>query len=746
MKDLRAELLALFRDPQRTYGLHDLAARLELDFAARRTLRRVVRALCDEGVLARKGGRYGLPDRQTRNAAEEVVGVVSFRANGSAELVTDDGVMFTVLARNLGGALPGDRVAAELLPSREGLRRAASVRAIIKPGPGQILGVFRKAGRAGFLEPREPELFPYHLAIARDEAHGAQDGDLVVAELHAPPHEGVSRVTGRVLEVLGAPNEPSVEVAAIAYHHGLPLEFPEAVLHEVDTVAMEVRAEERAGRVDLRDVPFVTIDGADAKDFDDAVSVRRLDGGFLARIAVADVSHYVRPGTALDEEALARGTSVYFPGRVLPMLPHPLSNGICSLKPEVDRLALVATLELDAEGRVLRESFCEAVIRSHARLTYEEVWEEIQAKRPLRGAGDPTPLVEVCKALNAQRRARGSIDFDIAEPRIVLGDDGDVVDVLRRERNLAHRIVEELMLAANEAVARFFSSRESPTVYRIHDAPDEEKVAAFAKLAGALGFRLRPGDTEDPRALSRFVEALGERPGARALHSMLLRSMKQAQYDVENIGHYGLAATEYLHFTSPIRRYPDLLVHRLLREHLRGRGVSKPRDERRKDGGAPPRARRHETHPYHELHERLSDMAAHSSSREREAMDAEREVIGYFRARVMSRHVGEEMDGRVAGVAPFGLFVEVAEPFVDGLVHVQSIGDDYYEFFEDTQRLVGRGSGRAFALGDAVRVRVDAVNVDRRQVSFGLLGGSAASEERAASRPPARRGGRRPRR
>jgi ribonuclease R len=722
MPDLsRGAVLARFHARAgRTFSARELSQIFELGPAERRSLARILRQLCDEGLLARRGGRYALADERP-----SIEGVLSFRANATAEITTDSGESYTVLARHLAGALAGDRVRAELLPAREGVRRAAAVREVVANGPGQVLGVYRRAARGGFLEPREPELFPYYLTIARADDDDAQDGDLVIAELHAPPSPGATRVAGRIVDVLGRPSEPDVEIAAIAYRHGLALDFPADVLDEVEAIPTEVRADDRAGRTDMRDVPFVTIDGADARDFDDAIAVApRPQGGFELRVAVADVSHYVRERTALDGEALRRGTSVYFPGRVLPMLPHPLSNGICSLKPDVDRLAMVVTLAVDSAGRVGETRFYEAVIRSHARLTYDEVWHAIESRRTVRGVGDPGPLVRLCEVLMAQRRARGSLDFDIAEARIVLDDDGEIVDVVRRSRNLAHRIVEECMLAANEAVARDFGIRDAPTVYRVHDEPDEEKLVVFARLASALGFHLRPGEANDPRALARFVDGLGDRPGARALHALLLRSMKQAVYQVDNIGHFGLAAEEYLHFTSPIRRYPDLLVHRLLRAHLQDRGTarsaktSKARRGRATHDADPEAARESEV-------ERLAQMASRSSARERTALEAEREVIAYYRARLMEPRVGEELDGQISGVAPFGVFVELERPFVDGLVHVQSLGDDFYEFFEDSQRLVGRETGRALALGDRVRVRVDEVSVARRQVSLSFAQGAS---------------------
>jgi ribonuclease R len=711
MDPRREAILALFVRG-RPLSAREIAGRMDLTKPEVRSLQRTLRSLCQGGVLRRlRDGRYAL-----QVASEVLEGVVSFRSSGLAELTPEIGDAVRVPAPMLAGALPGDRVRAQLLPARGGLRRAARVLEILEEGPRQLLGTFRRAGRGGYVEPREPELFPYHIAVPREALGGAEDGNLVLAQLTSPLSGG-ARVTGRVARVLGHESDPGVEVTAIAFHHGLRLEFPEDVMTAVDHVPQSVTPPEQRGRLDLRRVPFVTIDGEDARDFDDAVAVERLSGdGYLLRVAVADVSHYVAEGTALDREAQRRGTSVYFPGRVLPMLPPELSNGICSLNPEVDRLALCAELHFARDGAIRKEQFQEVVFRSHARLTYDEVSADLQAGRPLRGAGDPTPMVDLCELLSRRRRERGSLDFDIPEAKVLLDEDGEVRDVVRRERHLAHRMVEEFMIAANEAVARFFEIRGQPTVYRVHDRPDPEKTRAFCELAGALGFHLRPQDADEPRALARFVESLGARPEARALNTLLLRSMKQAFYDVENIGHFGLASGEYLHFTSPIRRYPDLLVHRLLRTLLRDRGP------------APGSAREG-------LSAQLSDLAAQASARERAALEAERESLAYHRARLMAGRVGGELDGVVAAVVPFGLFVEVERPFVEGLVHVQTLGDGFYTYDEQRQRLSASPSGRGFGIGDRVRVRVVDASVARRQVNFALVR-EVTPRPASASPPP----------
>jgi ribonuclease R len=695
MPSFRDAILAILSEaPGQALASREISARLDLDLGGRRALRRELRTLCQEGILRRtRGGRY-LPGRPR----EEVEGVISFRSRGSAELELDSGETWPVPASYLHGALPGDRVRAELLPLRRGFRPAAEVREVTRPGPGQILGTLRRAGRGAFVEPRDPDLFPYYLAVPREAMGDAEEGDFVLVQLTAPVAGGV-RVIGKVVATLGREGEPGAEVAAIAVHHGLRFTFSEAAASEARAVASRVTEEDARGRLDLRAVPFVTIDGEDARDFDDAIAVeRREGGGFRLRVAIADVSHYVLEGSGLDREAAERGTSVYFPDRVLPMLPPEISSGICCLKPDEDRLALCADLEISPSGEVLRTEFAEALIHSHARLTYTEVQAAIQAARPVRGVGDPAPMVDLCEILARRRRERGSLDLEIPEAQVVLDGEGEAADVARRERLLAHRIIEELMIITNEAVARIFEARGEPTVFRVHGEPDPQKLRNLAELAVALGLPLGTENLSQPLGLARMAESLRGHPGARALHALLLRSLPQALYDVENIGHFGLATNEYLHFTSPIRRYPDLVVHRLLRRLLRT-GACGAREK---------------------LTERLAELATQASARERAALEAEREVLAYYRARLMSRHLGEVFPGTVAGIVPFGLFVAIDRPFVEGLVHVQTLGDDYYAYDEQAQVLRGRRTGRAYRIGDPVQVRVRDVSLSRRQVDFEL--------------------------
>src|SRR6266852_5613307 len=503
--------------------------------------------------------------RQPPAAGREVIGTLHLKPEGYGFVSPLSGGsgrqddVFIPPRRNR-GALDGDVVRVSVERGRDG-RFAGEVVEIVERRRQFVIGAYRAQGKATWVEPHDRS-FTDLIPVARDPR--ARDGDLVKVRLE----------------------------------------------RDAEGIPDRVRPEDTAGRRDLRQLPLVTIDGEDARDFDDAVCVSRVpDGGYRLVVAIADVAHYVKPGGALDREALRRGTSVYFPGMVLPMLPERLSNGICSLNPDVDRLCMVCDLALDSEGRPLQSEIYEAVMRSHARLTYTKVAEALEGEpqadvRPL--LGDLRVAHELARKLTARRRERGSIDFDLPEAKIVLADDGSVKEIVRRPRNDAHRLVEEFMLAANEAVARFFDARGLPTVYRIHDEPDEEKLDSFAQLARLHGFELPAEPT--PAALNELLLQLEGKPQQKALNALLLRAMMQAQYSPDNIGHFGLAAPTYLHFTSPIRRYPDLMVHRLLKEHW-ARGGQPMREAERK-----------------EQEEYLAGIAARSSERERASMKAERDI------------------------------------------------------------------------------------------------------------------------
>jgi len=515
---------------------------------------------------------------------------------------------------------------------------------------------------------------------------------------------------GRVVEVLGWPDDPEVEVQSVIRRFDLPHIFEKGVLDEAEGIAETVSADDLKGRTDLRNMPTVTIDGETARDFDDAVSLRREGDNFRLWVSIADVSHYVKKDSPLDREAYLRGTSVYFPDRCIPMLPERLSNGICSLNPQVERLTMTAEMLFDSLGTMLASTFYPSVIKSSARLTYtivkriivDDDRETADKYRPL--AGMLAEMKTLALSLQAMRKKRGSIDFDLPEPEIIIGLTGQTEGIIRAERNLAHQLIEEFMLAANEAVASFITSRDIPFLYRVHENPDPAKLNTFREFVFGFGYEFAlVEDRVNPLELQRLLAQADGRPEERMVNYALLRCMKQARYAAENVGHFGLASACYCHFTSPIRRYPDLVVHRILKAALMAGGEEK--------------------RPSKQLGiatERLGEVAEHTSKRERVAMEAERDVVEMKKLQYMQQHLGEEFDGYISGVTGFGFFVELEELFVEGLVHVSTLADDLYNFVEKQHSLIGQHSRRVFRIGDAARVKVASVSPATRRIEFVL--------------------------
>src|SRR6266478_1497231 len=653
-----------------------------------------------EGTRRRREQGPGQPGRKPGG---EATGVIHLKAEGYGfitPLLGDggrDNDLF-VPPQYTKGSLDGDVVRARVIRGRDG-RLAAEVVEIVERRRQLVLGIYQAKGKAAWVIPHDRNLTG-NIAVPRHPR--ARDGEMVKVRLH---RDVQGALEGEIVAVLGTPGDPRFEILAAAYAEGFSDEFEPATLIAAQSVPDHVPPDEISGRRDLRHLPLVTIDGEDARDFDDAIHVSRTPGGYRLVVAIADVAHYVRPGGPLDREALRRATSVYFPGTVLPMLPERLSNGICSLNPDVDRLCMVCDLALDDSGRPLHADIYEAVMRSHARLTYTRVADAL--------GGNPDPQVrpvlpdlqiaqELAKKLNQQRKARGSIDFDLPEAKIVLDDEGKVLEIVKRPRNDAHRLIEEFMLAANEGVARFFDVRGLPTVYRIHDQPDRDKLEAFAALARSHGFELPSGEDLAPGVLNEFLKRVEGKPAQKALNALLLRAMMQAQYSPENIGHYGLAAPTYLHFTSPIRRYPDLMVHRLLKEHWARGGRPLSEKEREEQEGY------------------LAGVAAQCSDRERAAMKVERDVDGFYSALYMQDKVGDKFKAVVSGVAEFGLFCELEEMFVEGLVPAESLGEGV-ELDKEMQRLVVGSSGRSYSIGDEVSVEVISADPARRRITLALV-------------------------
>jgi ribonuclease R len=660
------------------------------------------------GRPAARGGRPGTAPFQ---AGKGLLGLYTRHRDGFGFVARLDrqGPDLFVAPGDGGRAVDGDVVRFEVVPGRRGPQ--AVVAEVVERGRRMILGAYAARGRESLVVPGDAELPP---TVPVPETRIVRNGETAKVWLDG----GTSRLSGRVVERVANPAAPSVEVLRSAYAHGFADVFPDEVVAEAEATPDRVRPDDRQGRRDLTSLPLVTIDGEDARDFDDAVHVERLPGrNYRLVVAIADVSHYVRPGRPLDAEALRRGTSVYFPGTVLPMLPERLSNGICSLNPEVERLCMVADMVFDASGTPVSTEVYPGVMRSAARCTYTEVARMLDGERVphrefLRDAF--ARMGELQEILGGGRRRRGSIDFDLPESRIVLGDDGRPLAIERRPRNRAHRVVEEFMLAANEAVARWFGDRDLPTIYRVHGLPDEEKLRTFLDLARKHGFDVPEVDA-GPLALSGLLDRISGHPQQRGLNQLLLRAMMQAVYSPENIGHYGLAAEHYLHFTSPIRRYPDLVVHRLVRDALGDEPTRRPRPGE------------------------LERIAMLSSERERAAMKTERDVSAYYTTLYLADKVGERSPGVVAAVAEFGIFVEMRRWTAEGLVKSEDLGEGFV-LDADGHALVERRSGRSYRVGDELEVEVAAVDTVRRRVDLLLVEGGEARAGAVRGAPDRRPG------
>ncbi len=599
--------------------------------------------------------------------------------------------------------LHGDRVLASVAGVDYRGRREASIVEVLEQRVTRIVGRYSERAGIGSVIPDDKRILA-ELMIPTADKNGAKDGQIVVCQIIEAPSKGRSPV-GKVLVVLGDKLTPSRLVEMAIYGHNLPNEFPEEALNEAAAVPLDVQAEEIAKRVDLRKMPLVTIDGEDAKDFDDAVYCENNKEGFRLVVAIADVSHYVRPGTALDDEATNRATSVYFPGFVVPMLPETLSNGICSLKPKVERLCFVCDMQMDFEGKVTHSKFYEAVMNSHARLTYTQVWKAIgeddsEAQTQIGTALMPQiqKLHQLYQVLSKARTQRGAIEFSSSEVRFVLDNKGEVTQAGMLERNDAHKLIEECMIAANVEAAKFIMQKNIPAPFRVHDRPPESKYADLLEYLSEFSLRLPAYSVVQPKDFTNLLKKIRERPDAALLETVLLRSQSLAVYATENKGHFGLALEAYGHFTSPIRRYPDLLLHRSIKHALL---------KGNEDGFS------------YSLKE-MDALCLSCSEKARRADEAEREVDERFRAAWMEQHVGSEFDGVVSGVTSFGLFVELVESKVNGLVHITQLPHDYYHFDPVRKSIRGERKGLSFRLGDPLRVLVMRASVEDRRIDFKL--------------------------
>ena len=655
-------------------------------------------------VLRTRNNRFGLPEKMNL-----VRGKLSAHAKGFAFVTPDEPGMDDIFIppNETKNAMHGDIVLVRVSTQSSGSRREGTVEKIIERGLTQIVGTYSESNHFGFVIPDDKKI-ANDIFIPKAAKNGAVDGHKVVVKLTAYP-EGRTSAEGEVIQILGHKNDPGVDILSIIHNNGLPLEFPDDVLQQAIDTPETIAESDLENRRDLREQVIVTIDGADAKDLDDAVTVTKLDNGnYRLGVHIADVSHYVTEGSPIDREAYDRGTSVYLVDRVIPMIPHRLSNGICSLNPKVDRLTLSCDMEIDSAGHVVNHEIFQSVIKTTERMTYSDVNKILVDKdEELREKYEPlVPMFEDMEQLAAilreKRMNRGAIDFDFKEAKVLVDEEGHPTDVVIRERSVAEKLIEEFMLVANETVAEHFHWMDVPFIYRIHEDPKEEKLQRFFEFITNFGYVVK-GKANDihPRALQEIVEAVEGTPEEVVINTVLLRSMQQAKYDPESLGHFGLSTDYYTHFTSPIRRYPDLIVHRLIRTYL---------IEGKTDSAT-----------LEHWGMIMPDIADHTSKRERRAVDAERETDDLKKAEYMLDKIGEEFDGMISSVTNFGMFVELPNT-IEGLVHVSAMNDDYYRFDERHLAMIGERSAKVFRIGDEIKVKVINVNKEERAIDFEVAG------------------------
>ena len=680
----------------------ELAVFMQVQSEDREELKSILAELVEQGKLElTKRGKYVKGSGKPLNLTGTFIS--NARGFGFVEIDGQEQDLF-IPEEEVNGAFHKDIVSVELLKGQHGKRQEARVSAVLSHGITRLVGTFDKAGNFGFVIPDDDKIAS-DIFVPKERSKGAVTGHKVVVEL-TDYGDNKHKPEGKVVEILGHLNDPGVDILSIIKGFDLPVEFPERVLNQAQRVAKDVSDADREGRKDLRDVQMVTIDGEDAKDLDDAVSLEKKDGNYYLGVHIADVTNYVQENSALDREALERGTSVYLVDRVIPMLPHTLSNGICSLNMGEDRLALSCLMTLDEKGTVTGYEIAETVINVDQRMSYTDVNKILE--------GDPetinryellVPMFRLMKELadivREKRKKRGSIDFDFPESKIILDRDGKPLSIKPYERNAATKIIEDFMLLANETVAQHFYWLEAPFIYRTHDNPDPEKVMKLATFINNFGYfiKVKSGDNEiHPKEIQKLLGKIEGTPQEALISRLTLRSMKKAQYTVDCTGHFGLACQYYCHFTSPIRRYPDLQIHRIIKEQLRGRLLEKRIEH------------------YQEI---LPQVAKHSSEMERRADEAERETEKLKKVQYMEDKIGQIFEGVISGITAWGIYVELADT-VEGMIHVSRLAGDYYYYSEESYEMIGRDTGRCYKLGQRIRIMVDGVDYLQKSIDFVL--------------------------
>ena len=701
---IKKALLDFMREEAyRPMDIQELVAVFDIYPDEYKAFKKALKAMEKEGTIIRtKKDKFALPERLGL-----VTGQLQAHAKGYGFVIPEkEGEKDVFIPSTfINGAMNGDTVLAQVVKEdRNGKKREGEIIQVLKRANTKIVGVYEDSRNFGFVVPEDTRI-GQDIFVSKKDKNGAQHGDLVIVDIIKWPEKRRSP-EGVILEVLGKKGDKGLDILTIIKKFGLPEEFPPAVENFAASIPDEIEPKEYKRRADLRDITMVTIDGEDAKDLDDAVSIERLaNGRYKLGVHIADVSHYVREKNPLDKEALKRGTSVYLIDRVIPMLPKKLSNGICSLNPRVDRLALSCFMIIDNSGKVLEHEILESVIRTNERMTYTDVTKILRDKDPELIKrydyliDDFKAMEELCTILNKKRLKRGAIDFDFEEAKITLNENGKPIDIRPYEREIANRIIEEFMLVCNETIAEYMHWTNLPFVYRIHENPDDEKLEKFKEFIYNLGYTIKWGGEVHPRNLQEVLEKVKGKKEETVVSTLLLRSMMQARYSPECVGHFGLAARYYCHFTSPIRRYPDLQIHRIIKEHLNGKI-----DEKRgsKLVGIVDRA------------------SKQSSDTERIAQQAEREVDDLKKAEYMQDRIGEEFEGIISSVTSFGMFVELPNT-IEGLVHITAMDDDYYVFDESHLLLMGERTKKVYRLGDSVKVKCSRVDIPNREIFFDLL-------------------------